>query len=336
MADTRSKLVVRAQTLPADESIVVHQYADGWTVRELALYSDLVREGELMSNCLTRTSDMRHEIWDYYNVDDGGEPLEPDDERYIPLEDLDRDTIPDEHRFLSLRDQDNIPRLTFEILESDMCHVLGRHNSDPKWEYVERLQTWLDQSPDIEIERYYDYSEASSNPWPPTPIADWFQHHYDFAFKVGKFSYQARGEETEPSAELQAQVAAAAQWWAEIIEADPRADEDQLEWFTASLTKSLTAHLMREPGDEIRLTPGRPPGDHLGRALLDAGLGGLRHTLNGNQMLLTVDRCAVKTDFDRDSPFMSLESPAAAPVLSPLDAGARPQSPATAMAGIEI
>lgn len=336
MADSRSKLVARAEALPEDRSVVLHSFSDGWTLRELALYSDLVREGELMSNCLTHTSDIRHEIWDYHNVDDGGEPLEPDDERYIAHADFEHDTIPEDHRFVSLRDPDNIPRLTFQIMETDMCNVLGRHNSEPKWEYVERLQNWLEQDPSVEIDRYYDYGEGHPNPWRPTPIDEWFQHHYDFAFKVGAFSYQARPEQPVPTSELQARIAAAVDWWAQLIDEDVRTDEDQLEWFREALTASLTRHLTLEPNDEILLSPGRPPGDHLGRALGAGNLGGVRMALNGNQMLLSANSCQVKIEGE---PFTPIAGTLPQQVLlSPIDQSPAPQraSARPELAGIEI
>ena len=135
MSDTRSTRLARAADLPADHSVTVHVLDDGWSIRRLAVVSDLLREGTLMSNCLA---------WDEY----------PRALRYArkgaaaPLycQGLLRT------RFYSLRDGDNLPRVTFCVANFSgrvrghprkIHSVLGRHNGPPTSVYLRRIYAWV-------------------------------------------------------------------------------------------------------------------------------------------------------------------------------------------------
>jgi len=130
-AETRNQLVQRAQDLPEDKSHILHQFDDGWSIRQPSTFGDHYREGELMSNCLSPNNAEPDELWDFYHYGDN------------PAYDLNGDPMPrfkDEamshpapSETYSLRDPDNIPRMT--VLNE---YPLGRHNSTPKQEYVDR------------------------------------------------------------------------------------------------------------------------------------------------------------------------------------------------------
>lgn len=67
-----------------DETVVIFEFEDGWTIRRLTSISDVRREGRLMEHCLT-------------------------EERWVPSD------VPAERLevFYSLRDPANLPHLTF-------------------------------------------------------------------------------------------------------------------------------------------------------------------------------------------------------------------------------
>lgn len=137
MAATRAQRLREAADLPADCSVVVYAFPDGWTVRRLDRVSDLLREGRLMGNCL-EWSDYRH----HHRKDDAR--LRP---RGFTNE-----------RYFSLRDPDNLPHLTFVMSNWSgkarghsrlMRDVLGRHNSEPRDTYLKRLYAWAYTLPGV-------------------------------------------------------------------------------------------------------------------------------------------------------------------------------------------
>lgn len=88
MAETRSQLLRRAETLPEDDSYVLHRFADGCTLRRILSRGALEREGQLMRNCWQTGMDLipehRREAWLKVRV--GAEPYcSLRDEADIPL-----------------------------------------------------------------------------------------------------------------------------------------------------------------------------------------------------------------------------------------------------------
>lgn len=140
-AETRNQLLQRANRLPEDKSQIVHQWPDGWSIRRLQSYQDMEREGQLVSNCLaySQTDDPSPE-WE-------GHPQAENDERgnwYLPHDaDL---SLPVGDHIHSLRDPDNIPHVTFHAQIGptgyEFSNVLGRHNTEPKDEYKQRIRDW--------------------------------------------------------------------------------------------------------------------------------------------------------------------------------------------------
>jgi hypothetical protein len=138
-AKTRTQLVNQAEGLSPDTSEVVHEWPDGWTVRRLKTYSDAVREGELMRNCLS--PEQAFEMADRMDNNGGWEPENVINEAWLKA-DFETDNpnysefnLPDD--IFSLRDPDNIPHVTEAEGSS-----LGRNNSIPKQEYQSRMDEW--------------------------------------------------------------------------------------------------------------------------------------------------------------------------------------------------
>jgi predicted RNA-binding Zn-ribbon protein involved in translation (DUF1610 family) len=149
---TRKQLLEQATQLPQDKSHVVHQWPDGWSMRELRDLGDMWREGELMSNCWSPHKAMDQDYrpgnfyvpeWEeaandagvnlelpYYN--DQGEqvrynPQTGKDEPFDDEDDLDdlnwldwmhdvdtQRSLP-EGKYLSLRDPDNLPHASVVV-----------------------------------------------------------------------------------------------------------------------------------------------------------------------------------------------------------------------------
>ena len=158
MGSTTTKLLQTAEALRADTSFVVAESPEGWTVRIPKTYRDIHRVGVLMSNC-----------WSLDKIESEGGPYEtylsshpdwlirPEDESDSTFqfqrirESLDVD-LPDfqtrPYRHMFLADPDGIPRLVW-FYECDdegyrsISEILGRHNSDPKAEYVVRMNDLL-------------------------------------------------------------------------------------------------------------------------------------------------------------------------------------------------
>jgi hypothetical protein len=127
-----------------DQSRVISEFADGWTIRRLTSISDVRREGMLMEHCLT-------------------------EERWVPSD------VPAERLevFYSLRDPSNYPHLTFVHFpaaapgeatvdyhgESPLpfgpgrlavighTFVSGHGNRPPREVYVQRVADWQETLP---------------------------------------------------------------------------------------------------------------------------------------------------------------------------------------------
>jgi hypothetical protein len=150
MAKTRKQLISLADALEAehgpDTSESVFVFPDGRSIRKLATYADAVREGELMSSCISPWSGLNKaldlteeeyeqgwEVWDLIHEIWHDTPIVfPADEQELMdfAEELPK-------QIYSLRDPDNIPHLT-----DDLRSVSGRHNSEPKQKYRERIELW--------------------------------------------------------------------------------------------------------------------------------------------------------------------------------------------------
>ena len=172
--ETATQRLRRAQELEAqygpDTSSVVHQFPDGWTMRQLKTYADAQREGYLMGNCFAHDStETPHNIWYEEQAPTPTDPNCPacgsDDadflnndemrcdgcgERYKPTVlsaepgDYARHKLP---QFLySLRDQHNLPHASVDPSAEFGSSALGRHNADVNPEHMQRLQQWADNA----------------------------------------------------------------------------------------------------------------------------------------------------------------------------------------------
>lgn len=136
---TRTQLLNQAQDVEQyhglpDQSKVVHEFPDGWTIRQPTTYGDLNREGQLMGTCWSE--DFRHDDGDRY----GPWNIFPGDYS-APLgyhNTVTNTFHPDESHY-SLRDPDNIPHVSYGGEYGDAS---GRHNSDMKPEYYQKMQQW--------------------------------------------------------------------------------------------------------------------------------------------------------------------------------------------------
>lgn len=126
-----------AETFGPDQSIVVYQWPDGWSVRQLTTYGDMHREGKLMSNCWALDFDTE------YMDENELMALDEDIREWHPRP-LNRANLGQmiggnaSQALMSLRDPANIPHVSF-IWAEGIQGGLGKHNSDPKPEYLERL-----------------------------------------------------------------------------------------------------------------------------------------------------------------------------------------------------
>lgn len=143
---TRNQRLLMAENLPSDSSTIEHQWPDGWSIRKLQNYGDMHREGELMSNCfaprpmsgaLPSVEWAKHPEVETYGEDEdpmlwsNNVPSNPDP------------TVPLSSNIYSLRDPDNLPHVSLDPqTHDDSQRALGRHNADPKPEYMDRLEEW--------------------------------------------------------------------------------------------------------------------------------------------------------------------------------------------------
>lgn len=118
--ETATQRLIMAEDLPADQSKIIYQFPDGWSIRQFITIGDLHREGCLMGNCLERS----------YEIEKGtfnsSEPISLDDG-------------------FSLRDPQNLPHATlinYDFMNEavlDRAYLEGRHGSIPKPEYIKRF-----------------------------------------------------------------------------------------------------------------------------------------------------------------------------------------------------
>lgn len=145
-APTKTKLMNQASELPEDHSVVVYTFDDGWTIRELQDFADAHREGVLMGNCIDPYSDFCRRTLDYQdNWGADHDQVTPLVESREPMSDV----------VFSLRDPDNIPYVSIDPMSNGYSEniALGRNNSIPKPEYIDRLRKWME---DDQYFRTYD------------------------------------------------------------------------------------------------------------------------------------------------------------------------------------
>jgi hypothetical protein len=127
----RQRLREAEAELGPDHSEIVHELEDGWTIRRPRSIADLLREGELLSNCLRDISD---------GLPDDQDPAE------FSLD----ESVEWSHTH-SLRDPDNFPRAVFIHDASGhswpwragyTCDLRGYGNTRVKDEYLERIEEW--------------------------------------------------------------------------------------------------------------------------------------------------------------------------------------------------
>lgn len=178
-AETRTQQLQRVQAIEQehgvpDTSKVVHQWPDGWSVRQPQTYADMNREGELMGNCFgLYSSDEPKDIWmehpECAEDPDFGDVERPEDIQNWNV------SLPREEnqRYYSLRDPDNLPHASMDGWADDK--TFGRHNANPKPEYLQRIQQWnpdmLSDSQHYEADNPTEWRVSSTQPatssWSP-------------------------------------------------------------------------------------------------------------------------------------------------------------------------
>jgi hypothetical protein len=166
-AMTNKQLMEFAQELDElgpDTSEEIARDNDGWTVRRPKTYGDLDRAGCMMGNCWALGYDNGGYLNSLYANSEIYDPQRWDEDPDGALEDFNQnfrnELMPHAnqnfHRGESLRspmflaDPDNIPRLGWHYDPDEeqpaFSEILGRHNSDPKAEYVNRLAQMMQES----------------------------------------------------------------------------------------------------------------------------------------------------------------------------------------------
>lgn len=148
-ATTRTQQLQQAQQLEQkygpDQSEPVHQFSNGWSMRQLKTYGDAIREGELMSNCLSPyrvEPESHHSVWSDHPQsmwEENGAPSPRLHGEYVGVPDPDSidPTPPLGENVWSLRDPDNLPHGTI-----DEVQALGRHNDPLKPQYEQMVNEW--------------------------------------------------------------------------------------------------------------------------------------------------------------------------------------------------
>jgi 2'-5' RNA ligase/Zn finger protein HypA/HybF involved in hydrogenase expression len=161
--ETRTQQLRRAEGLEQehgqpDMSVPVHDFGNGWTIREPQTLGDLRREGELMGNCfrpechegIAETINPEYQPYAKF-VTMGGQPMKFGERterasgqpvlvgnlHEIPW----NAPIREKGRYFSLRDPDNLPHVSIDHTD-DYNGVLGKHNVEPKPEHREMVDDW--------------------------------------------------------------------------------------------------------------------------------------------------------------------------------------------------
>jgi hypothetical protein len=110
--------------LGPDRSEIVYTFPDDWTIRRPRSMADLIREGELLENCLSNLIESLDLIT---NIDDPA---------------LTEGTVALLENTHSLRDPDNYPHAVFMHTPGSTERVLGHGNIQVKEAYMRRIRTW--------------------------------------------------------------------------------------------------------------------------------------------------------------------------------------------------
>jgi hypothetical protein len=156
----RQRLREAEAELGPDHSEIVHEFEDGWSIRRPRTLADLIREGDLLQNCLR---DLRNVI---LSDDQELATLEADDlvapwgdsVLYVPVGvSLEASEWALTH---SLRDRDNHPRAVFIHETSGHTNDLrGYGNTQVKPEYLERIEAWHQTLPyPATLEQHYAHA----------------------------------------------------------------------------------------------------------------------------------------------------------------------------------
>lgn len=114
-----------------DNSEVVHDFNDGWTIRRLHTFGDLDYEGALMNNSVR-----------FYSKDKDFTQLYPT----LKSNDGHMMGASGEGRIYSLRDPHNIPHVSFleiDDLNNILWNVSGAKNKFPKWKHQTKMREYL-------------------------------------------------------------------------------------------------------------------------------------------------------------------------------------------------
>lgn len=105
-----------------DQSVTVHTFPDGWTIRHAQTINDQWREGTLMKNCLQDQKDLVAMAGDRAHEFTG----------------LTDETV------YSLRDPSNFPHVTIEMSMGGNAYPWGAAQAfPPKDEYLARVLEWI-------------------------------------------------------------------------------------------------------------------------------------------------------------------------------------------------
>jgi hypothetical protein len=156
-AMTRSQLLAQRDRLLQefpDRTEPVHQWDDGWSMRKPKSYGDIHRTGELMGNCLSL--DQQYQNQGPFGPYDSHFSW-PKNEKGYPEDQLSDETyqgvranleapLPHDSSYRFLTDPDGVPHVSAWEYGGDLHEALGRHNADPKDEYIQRLTDYMRQS----------------------------------------------------------------------------------------------------------------------------------------------------------------------------------------------
>jgi 2'-5' RNA ligase len=155
-AQTRKQRLELAQSVEQDmgqpdQSEILHQFDNGWSIRRPTVYGDIHREGVMMSNCWTPRFWENPENMNRYRTSFGmyTDHHDPQDPHLV-------DQNPDWTKplvgvrshpagYFSLRDPDNLPRVSFHYDYGYPSSMQGQHNSQPKPEYLDMIHDWSGQ-----------------------------------------------------------------------------------------------------------------------------------------------------------------------------------------------
>jgi hypothetical protein len=148
-----------AGEIAPDQSILLHEFADGWQIRQLQTVGDYRREGRLMRSCCAKyigDQVIPGSTWQYQAGEKADDEIAPEvTAGQAPIVEMPGD-ITGWHagmRLTSLRDSDGLPHLTFWAEPGWGVTDWGgyRNCKNPKAEYIARLREWIELSGSFEV-----------------------------------------------------------------------------------------------------------------------------------------------------------------------------------------